>query len=64
MTTTIRDNRGQIIGRIDVRSDKTVYLTNEGRVVGFVKDDRTFESSGKFVGYGDLGLLILSEYIR
>ena len=61
MTTTIRDNRGQIIGRIDVRDDKTVYLTNEGRVVGFVKDGRTFDVSGRFIGYGDLGLLLLNN---
>jgi len=61
MTTTIRNNRGQIIGRIDVRDDKTVYLTNEGRVVGFVKDGRTFDVGGKFIGYGDLGLLLLNN---
>ena len=61
MTTTIRDNRGQIIGRIDVRDDKTVYLTNEGRVVGFVKDNRTFDVGGRFIGYGDLGLLLLNN---
>ncbi len=61
MTTTIRNNRGQIIGRIDVRDDKTVYLTNEGRVVGFVKDNRTFDVGGRFIGYGDLGLLLLNN---
>lgn len=61
MTTTIRDNRGRIIGRIDVRDDKTVYLTNEGRVVGFVKDNRTYDVGGRFIGYGDLGLLLLNN---
>ena len=61
MTTTIRNNRGQIIGRIDLRDDKTVYLTNEGRVVGFVKDNRTFDVGGRFIGYGDLGLLLLNN---
>ena len=61
MTTTIRNNRGQIIGRIDVRDDKTVYLTNEGRVVGFVKDNRTYDVGGRFIGYGDLGLLLLNN---
>ena len=61
MTTTIRNNQGQIIGRIDIRDDKTVYLTNEGRVVGFVKDNRTYTVGGQFIGYGDLGLLLLNN---
>ena len=61
MTTTIRDARGQIIGRIDVRDDKTVYLTNEGRVVGFVKDNRTYDVGGRFIGYGDLGMMLLNN---
>lgn len=61
MTNTIRDNRGRIIGRIDIRDDKTVYLTNEGRVVGFVKDNRTYTVGGQFIGYGDQGMLLLAN---
>lgn len=61
MTNTIRDNRGQIIGRVDVRMDKLVYLTNEGRAVAFVKDGRTYTAGGTFVGYGDQGMLVLAN---
>ena len=61
MTTTIRNNHGQIIGRIDQRIDKTVYLTNEGRMVGFVKDGRTYTAGGVMIGYGDLGMTLLNN---
>lgn len=59
--TSIRNRAGQVIGYIDGRDDKTVYLTREGRVVGYVFENRTFDVGGRFIGYGDLGVMLLDD---
>lgn len=57
----IKDNTGRVIGRVDRRSDKTVYLTPGGALVGFYKDGRTYTNEGRFIGYGDQGMLLLAN---
>ena len=59
--TSIRNREGRVIGYIDIRDDKTVYLTVEGRVVGFEKDGRTYDVGGRMIGYGNLGVTLLND---
>jgi hypothetical protein len=59
--TSIRNREGRVIGYIDNRGNKTVYLTVGGRVVGYVFENRTFDVGGRFIGYGDLGVMLLDD---
>ena len=59
--TSIRNREGRVIGYIDNRGNKTVYLTAGGRVVGYVVENRTFDVGGRFIGFGDLGAMLLDD---
>jgi YD repeat-containing protein len=62
----IRDNRGNLLGFTTELSEKErVYSDARGRVVARViytaGQWTTFDKTGRFVGYGDLGMIEMGK---
>ena len=57
----IQDSHGRVIGRVLTTSAGLEYMDPSGRVVARVIDNRTYDASGRFMGYGDQGMLVLQQ---
>lgn len=55
MPEYIKDAKGKWVGSIHTDSTKKTYLDEKGKLAGRVHDNKTFDSKGKFFGYGDQG---------
>lgn len=56
MKEFIKDSRGMWVGSITTESGgKKTFLDAKGKLVGREFDGKTFDSKGKFFGYGEQG---------
>lgn len=55
MPEFIKDAKGKWVGQIHTDSTKKTFLDEKGKLVGREFDGKTFDSKGKFFGYGEQG---------
>jgi hypothetical protein len=62
----LKDQRGQIIGRIDESATGLTYMDKNGRVVAryFESGDYTLDGRGQNIGKGDQGMIELGRHLN
>ena len=61
MTEELRDKYGKYIGKLDSTQGMVELRDKTGRLLGRFDGSKTYNAEGRFVGYGNLLLTLLSE---
>ena len=61
MNTAIRDMAGRVICYRQNTGASVTYIDLHGRLFARVINERTYDSAGRMVGYGDIALTLLKD---
>jgi len=61
MTREIRDRTGRCIGRVQDLGNVVVYMNARSEVVARVQNGKTYDFAGRFVGFGDVAMMLFGR---